>query len=803
MSDNKTKYYNAENFDDGLEDKKPAVKKTSHKKKKKKKSGNPVKQVLGIIGTTLLSLVMIVVITGCIVATAFTVYVMQFADSAFDVDLQNVELSYTSFIYATDKDGNEIEVTRLSGDENRIWVDIEDIPRHLQDAYIAVEDKRFFEHDGVDWIRTMYVAASTLFNGYGQGGSTITQQLVKNITGDDRVSPDRKFREIFRALTLETKYTKIDILEAYLNRVPLGNTVYGVGSAAYHYFGKSVDQLTIAESAILAGMTSSPGVANPYADLELSRKNQLNALALMYEQGLITTAEYEQARNEKVQFRLIVKGDAYGYTDPRYEEYYGTNEDDEDEDLDDDVLYNDEDDYEAYRWNDYDVTQNWYVDAAIEQVIEDLAEMKGLSYSAAREAVYSGGYKIYLNMDMELQEKLEEFFKDPYNFFPYYDTQALEEDLIQGAFVLADFHGRIVALAGGIGDKPGENCFNRATMGLLPIGSTMKPISVYGQLIDKDIISYSSPMRDAPSVILENGSRWPYNFENMHYGDYVPAWYAVQQSINTCAVRGAQLLGVETCFDFLSEKLGVTTLDYTNDKALSPIALGQLTEGMYLDELAGAFQIFGTGGIYYDLKLYSKVTDYNDKVILEMDTIGERVMDSDSAYITNRMMKTVVEATSGTTGRYAKIEGMEVVGKTGTSNDDRIVAFAGLTPEYVGVIRIGYDDNKSIYGKNYTAMGQVWHDFMVTIIDDNSIKTFTADPNVVQRNYCTSSGLLAGSKCTSTNVGYYKKDTLPKVCNYHGEGGGSTHYGETLLEPDWQATTTTSNRNESSTSSGS
>ncbi len=799
MSENKTKYYNAEAFDDEPENK-PVKKKPARKKNKHKR--NPVKQVMGIIGTTLLSLFMIVIITGCIVVTVFTVYVMQFADSSFDVDLKNVELSYTSFIYANDKDGNQVEVTRLSGDENRIWVDIEDMPQHLQDAYIAVEDKRFFEHEGVDWIRTMYVGVSTLFNGYGQGGSTITQQLVKNITGDDQISPDRKFREIFRALTLETKYTKIDILEAYLNRVPLGGTVYGVGSAAYYYFGKTADQLTIAESAILAGMTYSPGAANPYADLELSRKNQLNALALMYEQGLITTAEYEAARNEKVQFRLIVEGDAYGYVDPRYEEFYGHNEE-EDDDTEEEGVYNDEDDYEAYRWDDYEVTQNWYVDAAIEQVIEDLADLKGYDYQTARDALYGGGYKIYLNMDMELQEKLEAFFKDPYNFFPSYDTQALEEDLIQGAFVLTDYHGRIVALAGGIGDKPGENCFNRATMGLLPIGSTMKPISVYGQLIDKDIICYSSLLRDAPSVVLDDGTSWPYNFGGYHYGDYVPAWYAVQQSINTCAVRGAQLLGVETCFNFLHDKLNISTLDYTNDMALSPIALGQLTEGMYLDELAGAFQIFGTGGIYYDLKLYSQVTDYNDKVILEMDDIGERVIDSDSAYITNRMMKTVVDATSGTTGRYAKIDGIEVVGKTGTSNDDRIVAFAGLTPEYLGVIRIGYDNNKSISNDNYTVMGQVWHDFMIQIIDDDSIKTFTPDPNVVQREYCTESGLLAGAKCTSKGIGYYKKDALPKICNYHDENGGTTHYGETLTEPDWQDSKTNSDRNGSQAESAS
>ena len=245
MSNNKTQYVNADSELDEELNKADTAKKTDKKKKKNQnKALKTIKHVFGVIGTTLLSLFMIVIITCCIVAVSLTVYIMQFADSAFDVDLKNVDLSYTSFIYAKNSAGEMVELKRLSGDENRIWVDMEQIPKHLQDAFVAVEDKRFYEHEGVDWKRTVRVTISTLFNGYGEGGSTITQQLVKNITGDDRITPERKIREIFRALTLETEYTKIDILEAYLNRVPLGGTVYGVGSAAYFYFGKTVDQLT-------------------------------------------------------------------------------------------------------------------------------------------------------------------------------------------------------------------------------------------------------------------------------------------------------------------------------------------------------------------------------------------------------------------------------------------------------------------------------------------------------------------------------------------------------------------------------
>ncbi len=782
MSDKKVQYLNV---DEDFQEENTANTKKKKKQTKKNTKLETVKRVLGIIGTTFLSLIMIVIITVCIVATSLTVYIMQFADSAFDVDLKNVELSYTSFIYANDAEGNIVEIKRLSGDENRIWADMEIIPKFLQDAFVAVEDKRFYEHQGVDWKRTINVTVSTLFNGYGQGGSTITQQLVKNITGDDRITPERKIREIFRALTLETRYTKIDILEAYLNRVPMGSTVYGVGSAAYHYFGKTVDQLTLAECAILAGITPSPSVLNPYADLAESKRKQLYVLESMYEQGLITTDEYEEAKVEKVKFRLIVEGDAYGYTDPRYEEYYGNGENSDDETSDtvtdeelpegeegteaeDKPIYDDVDTYEAYRWDEYEVTQNWYVDAAIEQVIEDLAYAKGLTYAEAREDLYKGGYKIYLNMNMEIQQKLEDFFNDPDNFFYSYDKQAIEENLVQGAFVLTDYRGNVVALAGGIGDKPGDSCFNRATQALLPIGSTMKPISVYGQAIDKNLVTYSSMIYDKYIEVSDDsvdGTKWPMNYEGDYgTGNYMPIWDAVAQSKNTVAVRVCELLGIDTCFGFLTNKLQITNLDYTYDKAYSPVALGQLTTGMTMLELAGAYQIFGNGGVYYDLKLYNLVTDYNDNTVLEQETMGSRVMEADSAYITNRTLMQVVNNPSSS-GSLAKINGIEVVGKTGTSNDERILAFAGLTPDYCGVVRIGFDDNKKITNENYIKLGLVWHNFMSQIVDENSTKAFVKDPNVVQKNYCTETGLIATSKCPESKVGYYKKDYLPATCN--------------------------------------
>ena len=324
----------------------------------------------------------------------------------------------------------------------------------------------------------------------------------------------------------------------------------------------------------------------------------------------------------------------------------------------------------------------------------------------------------------------------------------------------------------------------------------MKPISVYGQAVDKDIITYSTMIYDK-CITLPEGTSWPSNFEGDYgSGNYIPAWYAVQQSKNTTAVRMAEVLGIETCFNFLTDKLNVTTLDYTSDKAYSPIALGQLTQGMTLLELAGAYQIFGSGGLYYEPKLYNLITDYNDNVIIEQEPLGDRVMDSDSAYITNRLLKAVTDTTNGS-GRYARIDGIEVVGKTGTSNDERILAFAGLTPDYCGVIRIGYDDNKKISNTNYIYLAQVWHNFMVNIVNEESTKTFAKDANVVEKKYCTETGLLATSKCPKTAIGYYKADKLPATCDStHKEGEYvKKHGGETLFkydDTDTQSGSTTS-----------
>jgi penicillin-binding protein 1A len=759
---------------------------------------------LKVIGTTLLSLFLVIIITVCIIAVSVTAYVMQFAENAFDVDLKDVDLSFSSFLKAYDKDGNEVTIKQLSTDQNRVWVSIDDMPKSLIDAVVANEDQRFFEHDGVDWTRT--VGVTVKFFGTGNisagGGSTITQQLVRDITKDNKENVGRKLREIFRALSLEQKYTKIDILESYLNRIGFGGTSYGVGSAAQYYFGKNVKDLTIAESAILSGIIRSPSNYNPYASLKQCRTRQLYVLDRMYDLGYITTKEYEEAKAEKVRFRLPVAGDYFGYIDERYNEFYGlqdktnnlsgkTKEEREKELYYADVPIEQLRDDVPYKWKGtYATTQSWYDDAVIAQVADHFAQLRGITVKEARDQIKHGGYTIYSNVDLEKQKIVEEKFKDPLIAMTAYNQNASKKDLLQAAFVVMDYRGRVVALAGGLGEKEGDDCFNRATQSYRAVGSTIKPLSAYGPAINMNLITYSTMIPNVSGSIAapEPGNpskrvRWPYNYEENYpaNGGPIPAWYAVQQSTNTVAVRVVSMVGLKNAYAQLTEKLGFSSLDPVKDLAYSPLALGALTKGVRLHELAAAFQIYGNGGVYYKPYLYSKVIDNNGKIVLQQDVSGIQAVEKDSAWIVNRMMKKVIDDPGGT-GKYAKIANTEVIGKTGTANDMSNLVFTGLTPDLVGVYRIGYDDNKAIpthgQGGTWRAVARVWQSVMADMVPKGTERTFTPESSVLTLNYCTETGLIVTASCPNKAVGYYRASNIPPGCDSSHDGTYWSAHGD-------------------------
>lgn len=729
-------------------------------KKKRSRAMKNVGRALTIVGTTFSAMLLILVIMVCIVATVLAVYVLDFADNSYDANLRDVEMKYTSFIYGYDENNELVEIKRLAADENRVWVDYEDISQNIIDAVVATEDRRFYTHKGVDWYRT---AGAFFSNGDGGGGSTITQQLVKNITGDDEIRWERKLREIFRALSLEEKYTKIDILESYLNRIWFGGMVYGVGAASQYYFGKDAADLNIGEAAILAGMIRNPGRISPYVDLERCKDRQKYSLRCMWEQGMISTQDYEAFRDNEIEvhFAKPVYGDNFGYTDERTLVS-------DDTPVSSDTDQADTSTYEAYKWNGtYKVSQDWYVDAAIDQVINDYADLKGITYTSAKNEIYNGGYKVYINENMKLQKILEEKYRDPYTVLSRYDPNAEEKDLIQSAFVIMDYTGTVQAVVGGLGEKPGDGAFNRATQATRAPGSTMKPISTYSLAIQKNLITYSTMIPDARINIgtADEPELWPKNYgEVIGDGTLRTAWYGVQHSLNTLAARIGRMNTPRAMYTQLTQMLGMTTL-VEQDIALSPLSLGALTYGAKLVELAGAYQIFGNGGVYYRPMFYSKVEDSKGNVILEQDFYGTQAIDSDTAWITNRMIYKVVNGDSGT-GRLAKLDNVEVIGKTGTSNAMTDLLFMGLTPEYIGGLWIGYDDSRMIGGSDgWRAVATVWKNVMEDIQDTSQVMKFVKDPSVIEKQYCTRTGLLATNKCSSTDIGYYRESNLPAYCN--------------------------------------
>ena len=456
--------------------------------KKKPKRMNPVKRTFMVIGATLLSLLLVIIITGSIIAAALTVYIFQFQDSSdIDIDLYSLEMDYTTVIYAYDKSGNPVEIQTLSRGADRKPVSIEQVPQYVQDAFVYIEDERFYEHAGVDWKRTFSAVINEMTGmfGYTFGGSTITQQLIKNVTGDQDQTWERKMREIFRASNIEKYCTKADILQAYLNYISFGGNCAGVQAAANKYFGKDVSELTIAEAACLAAIPKSPERLNPFSEyidedgLDGKGRNEERrklVLKAMLDNGAISEDQYDEAINTVLVFR-----------DPN------APSDDENSLVDDGV-------------------QSYFVDMVIRDVIYKLMDEYGIDYDEARNRLYNGGYKIYSTVDIEMQKAVEAKFAD----YTTFSAEVLANPP-HAAFVAMDYMGNILAVVGDVGEKPISDSWNYATREPRQPGSCIKPITSYSYAVENDIIHWSTIFTDKPITIKDNkapgGERqWPQNY---------------------------------------------------------------------------------------------------------------------------------------------------------------------------------------------------------------------------------------------------------------------------------------------------
>ncbi len=660
-------------------------------------------------------------------------------------------MSFTSTIYYQDKEtGEYLEYVKLGGSENRTWTNLADIPQHVQDAYIAVEDEGFYEHIGFDLIGTIASAVNEytpiqLFDSQ-RGASTLTQQLIKNITFDSSSSGIdgalRKIREIYRAVILEKEYSKDEILEAYLNTHRLSGTLAGVQAGSNAYFGKDVGDLTVAEGALLAGITKNPTAYNPFTNLDAAVERRNDILFFMHEQGKIDTATYEAALAEPVTLA----------TESSISE-----------------------------------VNSYFTDMVIDQVVEDLMEEYNMTALDASDYLYNSGLKIYSTIEPELQYAMEQEMlntKDPQvftmteNTYTTTDENGNEVEVTQtpqAAMISLDYEGRIVAVVGGVGEKEENRVLNRAVDSVRQTGSTMKPIGAYALAIDYGYLNYSSPIFDAPVFQVEDEETgelkdWPANYSQRYLETDIALQRAVAQSLNTPAVRALTYVTPAVSYEFLETTLGISTLDPVRDVDYGPLALGSMTTGVSPLEMAAAFAIFGNGGTYYEPYCYTTVEDSNGEIILETESTSVRAISDETAWIMNRMLRTVLYTSEGTgAGLYTSY--MDSVGKTGTTSDNKDHWFIGLTPYYVTSTWYGYDEpaplawRSSSYSIHPPTVA--WRNVMNAVQEDMEVIQFPTSSGVTIYNYCEDSGGTANPGCPTQVTGYYTNDNMPIPCHLH------------------------------------
>lgn len=712
------------------------------KNKRRKKKKKPLSRGLTAFLTAFLMVFMIGVLTaGIIVIDIFSdIGLINIGHNPekdiagvdyIDLDNYIANQSQTTIIYGYDADGNEIEIARLHGQENREWVDLEEVCQDLQDAVVALEDKRFPTHKGVDWIRTIGVVVKYSFS---QGGSTLTQQLIKNLTGENAGTFVRKYKEIKNALALEQHFDKDEILEAYLNTIYLDMGCYGIKTGAEYYFNKDVSDLTLMESAILASITKAPRGFNPIVNYENNRARATECLNYMLEQGYITKEEFDAALAEEVIF--------YGDDREREEEYVD----------EEDVMITTE--YNSY-----------YVDLVIETLIDDLREQYGYTESEAFRKVYYGGLKVYAALDMDIQDEIEYVYENRITFPKEADTE--ENPAIQSSMVILDYEGRIVATAGRLGQKTGDRTLNIGTTSPRQPGSTIKPLSAYAPAIELNYYTWSSYIPNYGIAVKGEDKPWPTNYGGVagSIDDLKNLPQAIAPSLNTIPARIIDALTPTTSYRFLRDRFKISTL-VEGDADYAPLAIGAMNWGLTCLDMAAAYVTFGNGGLYYKPWCYYKVTNAaGDEVILEPNREGEQVISSGTADVMLQLLKCVVTYPNGTGGAYA-VSGQENWAKSGTTSDNKDKWFCGGTGYYVGCAWTGFEKvqkaiNTSYYGQN--PAGKVYKEVMTRIHDGLEYKGFEMGDEVVRRSYCTGTGLLASANCPSS-TGWYKVSFLPGVC---------------------------------------
>ena len=673
----------------------------------------------------------------------------------------------TLYYYSKNEKTGDIEAIRhdnevIYGGYRCIYSDYDSIPKNLKDAFVSIEDKRFYKHKGVDWKRTLSAGLNYFLKfSDSYGGSTITQQLIKNITDEDDFTLQRKIQEIFRALDLEMKMDKKEILELYLNIINLSQGCYGVGAAADYYFSKDVSELTLNESACIAAITNSPSYYDPIRNPENNKRRKDIILSQMYEQGYITEAEYKSAKGKDVVLNVNTKYDAGGIN-------------------------------------------SWYTDMVVEDIINDLVEQKGYSRAMANLLIHTGGLKIYTAMDPEIQSILEDYYSQTSNFYTSTDGETPQSSMI----IIDPKNGDILGVAGVIGEKNANRIQNFATQTLRPPGSVIKPLSVYAPALEANILNWATVYDDVPvnfgkyntdpnKGTIVDPVAWPAN-SNGKYRGLTNINYALKQSINTVTVKALYDLGLKSSFDFLYEKVKLKSLirsgedengRYITDMDVAALALGQLNYGVTVREITAAYSVFSNNGIYSNYRSYYKVTDGYGSILLENRYEGEAVISEENAAIMSMMLENVVS--EGTAKSITLKDNVACAGKTGTTQNNYDRWYIGYTPYYLGGVWFGYEYPRSLSGSNICL--DVWDDVMTEIhrkkeCIDNARK-FDYSDNIVELEYCADSGKLMTEACkrdprgNRAEIGFFSPNNIPEgYCDRHIPVAYDTVDGGVVLE---------------------
>ncbi len=702
--------------------------KTAKTAKKPKSPKNLTKKAYilwGILATCVLTV--LVVVTTVLVSAI--VYVK--GDLVVNLDEYKANQNQTSFVYAYDKSGATVELARLHGEEDRVWVDLDDMSPYLKEAFIALEDTRFMKHHGVDWIRTFGVIIKP--KNIGQGGSTITQQLIKNITNNKEVTIVRKYREILMALNLEENYDKDVILEAYLNTLYLGSGCYGVKTASEKYFGKDVSELDAAECACLAVITKAPTKYNPLLNPEENLKRRNHCLKLMYDEGkgCLNEEEYNAATTENL---IFTNSPDYVPSD-KIKDTKTANEEEK-------------------------VINSFYVDYVIQAVRDDLMEKYGYSKQQATNQIYYGGLKIYTAVDLDVQATLEDVYVNRKSFPDMVSKK--DGSKVQSAMTIMDYQGRIVAMVGQAGAKTQNRGLNRAANSYRQPGSTIKPLATYAPAIDMNIYNYSSMIKDY--AIAVNGSLWPHNVDkSLGSGNNVTVKYAIQKSLNTVPARIINYdVGIDNSFNFLRDNFHLSRLDEKEDRTLSPLATGALTNGTTTVEMAAAYATFGNGGLYYKPYAYYKVTNSSGSeiVLSNENPASQRAISEETSDIMCELLQTVDTSYYGTASNVRKFQ---IMAKTGTTSSDKDRWFCAGTPYYVAAVWVGFDSPETL-NASVNPGGKIFFRVFDDIHKGLDAKQFPKSSGTVEKSFCSRTGKLASSNCGSTQKGWYKITSLPAVC---------------------------------------